>query len=545
MQTLTTTRPATTTSPAAAVASPEPDIALCDLIRARSVVLGDRSYIEHARADGSLSFRQLEGSMEQWRALLGGVRARGLTTIGLVISDPVAFADAFLGAVSAGFWVAPLDPSMPVSGSGGLAVTLTRTGVDLVLADHPAPAGIEGEWIELDRLEHLQDGRVTRPGATAPQRAGAGGVVLSSSGTTGTPKVVRLSQEQLLHTARSVASHLELKGEDRGFNPLPLFHINAEVVGLLSALVAGSSLVLDDRFHRSDFWDLMASRSITWINAVPAIVSRLGTLGPDETVPPAVRFIRSASAPLPVAVADRFEASTGIPVLETYGMTEAASQITAHPLSVSRRAGSVGLPVGLELRIVRQTEPVGSPLEAPAFHIGHVEIRGVSVIDRYVGDTHQDRFHPDGWLRTGDLGHKDADGFVYLDARTDDVINRGGEKVLPREVEEVIGADPMIAAVAVVGRDDPELGQVPVAFVVLRTVDEAEGATGDGSKDAEVVAQETATRLAKVLERDLVRAKRPVALCIVEALPAGATGKVKRRLLTTPDVPVLYHFDLR
>ena len=544
MQALTTRRPVVTDDPGVeGLAAPaEPDIALCDLIRARSVELGDRTYVEHARAAGSLSFRQLERSMERWRASLGGVRARGLTTIGLVISDPVAFADAFLGAVSTGFWVAPLDPSLPCNGSGGLAVALSRTGVDLVLADHPAPAGIDTEWIELDRLEHLEDGRATLPGATAPQRAGAGGVVLSSSGTTGTPKVVRLTQGQLLHTARSVASHLQLQSEDRGFNPLPLFHINAEVVGLLSALVAGSCVVLDDRFHRSGFWDLMASRSITWINAVPAIVSRLSVLGPEESVPPAVRCIRSASAPLPVATADRFEASTGIPVIETYGMTEAASQITAHPLSVPRRAGSVGLPVGVELRIVRQTEPVGSALEAPEFHIGHVEIRGASVIDGYVGDTHQDCFHPDGWLRTGDLGHKDADGFVYLDARTDDVINRGGEKVLPREVEEVIGADPMIASVVVVGRDDPELGQVPVAFVVLHPAD---GVSGDEAPDADVVAHETATRVAKVLERDLVRSKRPVALSVVEALPAGATGKVKRRLLQTPEVPVLYHFDLR
>ncbi len=166
----------------------------------------------------------------------------------------------------------------------------------------------------------------------------------------------------------------------------------------------------------------------------------------------------------------------------------------------------------------------------------------MSVIDRYVGDTHQDRFHPDGWLRTGDLGHKDADGFVYLDARTDDVINRGGEKVLPREVEEVIAADPMIASVVVVGRDDPELGQVPVAFVVLRPADVG---AGDQAPDADVVAQETVTRVAKALERDLVRSKRPVALSVVEALPANATGKVKRRLLETPEVPVLYHFDLR
>jgi acyl-CoA synthetase (AMP-forming)/AMP-acid ligase II len=521
--------------------APEPAVALCDVIRARSVMVGDQNYVEHARAADAMTFRQLEGNMERWRALLSAARARGLSTIGLVVSDPMEFANVFLGCVSAGFWVAPLDPSLPARGGGGLGVNLARTGVDVVLADRPAPAGIESEWIELDRLDQLQDGRVTRPGATAPQPAGAGGVVLSSSGTTGTPKVVRLGQDKLLHTARCVAWHLELGPADRGFNPLPLFHINAEVVGLLSTLVAGSSLVLDDRFHRSGFWDVMAERSITWINAVPAIISRLGTLRPGETVQSGIRFVRSASAPLPVVVADRFEDGTGIPVIETYGMTEAASQITAHPMSQPRRPGSVGLPVGLELRIVRQSEPVGSALEAPEFHIGHVEIRGVSVIDGYVDATHQDRFHPDGWLRTGDLGHKDADGFVYLDARIDDVINRGGEKVMPRDVEEVIGTDPMVASVAVVGRDDLEMGQVPVAFVVLRPSD---GGAGDELPDPRVAA-EAAERITKVLEREFVRAKRPVALCVVGQLPAGATGKVKRRTLGTPEVPILYTFDLQ
>jgi oxalate---CoA ligase len=532
-----------TRMPAASAApAPEPDVALCDVIRARSVLLGERSYIEHARGGETLTFRRLEERMDRWRGLLGGIRARGLTTVGLVIGDPVAFADAFLGAVSAGFWVAPLDPSLPVTGEGGLAAALARTGVDVVVADGPAPQGIDTAWVELDRIDQLEDGRVTRPGATAPQRAGAGGVVLSSSGTTGAPKVVRLGQDKLLHTAAGVASHLELGPEDRGFNPLPLFHINAEVVGVLAALVAGSSLVLDERFHRSGFWDLMGRRSITWINAVPAIVSRLSALGPDETVPRSIRFIRSASAPLPVAVADRFEASTGIPVIETYGMTEAASQITAHPLSVPRRPGSVGLPVGVELRVVRQSDPVGSPLEAPEFHIGHVEIRGASVVEGYVGGTHQDRFSPDGWMRTGDLGHRDADGFLYLDARTDDVINRGGEKVLPREVEEAIGADAMIAAVAVVGRDDPELGQVPVAYVVLRPVAGDDGGEHPASR---LDGREVADRIKKTLERDLVRAKRPVALCVVEAMPAGPTGKVKRRLLDSPEAPVLFRFDLR
>ena len=141
-------------------------------------------------------------------------------------------------------------------------------------------------------------------------------------------------------------------------------------------------------------------------------------------------------------------------------------------------------------------------------------------------------------MRTGDLGHRDADGFLYLHARVDDVINRGGEKVLPREVEEAIGADPMVASVAVVGRDDPELGQVPVAYVVLRA---AAGDDGGDHAASRLEAAETADRIRKALERDLVRAKRPVSLSVVERMPAGPTGKVKRRLLGSPEAPVRLH----
>ena len=522
--------------------SREPDLPLSDLVRARSVTLGEQGYVEHARDGRVLSFRQLEGSMERWRAKLSGARARGLTTIGLAISDPLAFADAFVGAMAAGFWVAPLDPSMPWSGKAGLAAAMTRTGAEVVVGDRPAVAGVGEDWVELHRLGGVDDGPVTRPGATAPRLPDAGGVILSSSGTTGTPKVVRLGLDQLLYTARCVASHLELGPDDRGFNPLPLFHINAEVVGLLATMVSGAGLVLDDKFHRTAFWELMELRSITWINAVPAIISRLGAPGPEEKIPTGIRFIRSASAPLPIAAAGRFEDSTGIPVIETYGMTEAASQITAHPLGVPRRPGSVGVPVGVELRIVDQAEPVGGVRPPAEGQSGHVEIRGPSVIATYVGDAHQDRFDSDGWLRTGDLGHVDDDGFVYLDARTDDVINRGGEKVFPREIEEIIGADPMVAATAVVGREDPELGQVPVAFVVLRG---PEDPTGGDAATFGLIARETTIRVGAALEANLVRAKRPVALCVVHALPAGATGKVRRRELDTAAVPVLYTYGLR
>jgi acyl-CoA synthetase (AMP-forming)/AMP-acid ligase II len=500
---------------------------LGELVRHRSAELGERVYVEDARSDTVLTF----GVLEHWRTAFARSPLRAGTTVALSVSDPLLCAAAFVGAMASGLWVAPLDPTSPNTGPSGLASLAARVGADVVLSDRAAPAAAPScPWVE---LASLAPGPIASfdPAEPVPVAA-SGGVILSSSGTTGPPKVVRLHQDKLLHTARCVVDHHQLTERDRGFNPLPLFHINAEVVGLLSTLLAGSCLVLDDRFHRTGFWPLMGARRVTWINAVPAIISRLAELRPDETVPAGIRFVRSASAPLPVATADRFETATGLPIVETYGMTEAASQIAAHPLSVPRRAGSVGLPVGLELRVVRDDAGAAGPAACLPGEVGEVEIRGGAVIEAYCGGEHADRFRPDGWLRTGDLGQRDADGYLYLVARTDDVINRGGEKVFPREIEEILSADPAVASVAVIAQEDPELGQVPVAFVALPGL-----GTGDVEEIARVVA-----RLNETLARSLVPARRPVALHVVAAMPAGATGKVRRRALREPGLAVLHTF---
>jgi acyl-CoA synthetase (AMP-forming)/AMP-acid ligase II len=189
-------------------------------------------------------------------------------------------------------------------------------------------------------------------------------------------------------------------------------------------------------------------------------------------------------------------------VLETYGMTEAASQIAANPLDGPRRPGSVGLPVEAELRVVRPDD------EACAAHeIGSVEIRGAGVVPGPL---------PGGWLVTGDLGYLDADGFLFLTGRVGDVINRGGEKVFPRPVEEELLRDTDVVEVAVVARPDPVLGSVPVAFVVPR-----------GPEHAAALA----TRLRARCDEHLTKARRPAAVHIVHALPTGATGKISRRLV--------------
>jgi acyl-CoA synthetase (AMP-forming)/AMP-acid ligase II len=230
----------------------------------------------------------------------------------------------------------------------------------------------------------------------------------------------------------------------------------------------------------------------------------------------------------------RFEANTGIPVLETYGMTEAASQIAANPLGGRRKPGSVGQPVGVELRIVplEQWDGAESSEERVDGTVGEVEIRGPSVIATYDSAEHRDRIDAQGWLRTGDIGYLDEEGYLFLEGRIDDVINRGGEKMFPREIEEAILKDPAVAAASVVGQRHPELGEVPIAFLVLH---------GVGGESDRGLARQVVARIRQNLEKDLVRTRRPAEMHVVLQLPVGATGKVQRRALKDHDMLVIYY----
>jgi acyl-CoA synthetase (AMP-forming)/AMP-acid ligase II len=331
-------------------------------------------------------------------------------------------------------------------------------------------------------------------------------VLLSSSGSTGEPKQVLLADAQLAHVAGAVATSHGLGRDDVGYCPLPLYHVNAEVVGLLATLRAQGMLVLDRRFSRRAFWDTVDRFGATWVNGVPAILALLAEQPATTSDPARIRFVRSASAPLPVPVLRRFEQVHGIPVLESYGMTEAASQITVNPLEGERRAGSVGKPVGGEVRVVD-----ADGRELPAGVSGTVQIRGDGVIRAYATGVGADRFDADGWLDTGDLGNLDADGYLWLVGRSSELINRSGEKILPREIEDVLREDPGVRDAVVVGRPDPVLGEVPVAYVV-------------GSGDDPGLADRLTERTRAALPRD----RQPAELTVVEQLPTTGTGKVLR-----------------
>jgi acyl-CoA synthetase (AMP-forming)/AMP-acid ligase II len=480
-------------------------------VRARLDLLGGRrghraGYLD-AGSGETVTWSQAARQAAQWaRQLPPG------TVVGLLAARPAAFCRAYLAGLAAGVCVAPLDPRATPDEVAGLLDVVQAA--DLVVDGEEAAARFRGTGVQLwitsaAGLRCAERGHRVRLGA--PGTA----ALLPTSGTTGAPKLVPLTESQLLRVAAGIARHHRLTPLDRGYSPLPLFHVNAQVVGVLSTLVAGSSLVVEDRFHGSRFWAAADEFEVSWLNLVPAILGILAETDPPAAVSRRVRFARSASAPLPPTVQQGFQARSGIGVLETYGMTEAASQIAANPLRPSaRRPGSAGRPAGVAVRIVDADRRDLAPGQ-----VGAVEIRGRNVVDTYLGPGRAPipARAADGWLRTGDLACRDRDGFLYLAGRSDDVINRGGEKFHPRDIEEVLLADPRIRSAAVVGRPHRVLGEEPVAYVV------AEPARADRGD----LAGELLARCRQLLSPH----KQPAGVIVVGALPAGPTGKPDRRAL--------------
>ena len=476
---------------------------------------GDAPYLEDTAlkdtalkdtAGGTLSYAGLHRSTRAWARRLDRAGIAPGAAVALRWPDPLGYATALVAILGAGRVVVPLDPAAPAAELARV-LAVARPEAIVAASDQGLPPGLA----VLGPPEVPVDVPARRD-IDATSRAG--GIFLCTSGTTGTPKGILLREDQLAHVAGAVAGHHRLTPADRGYCCLPLFHVNAEVVGLLATLAARACLVLDRKFSRRGFWPLIAERQITWINAVPAIITVLAMDPPAEPVSGRIRFVRSASAPLPPVTLKRFEDAFGLPVVETYGMTEAASMITANPVDGPRKAGSAGRPADTEVRVAERIGSRYLPVRAGA--VGRVQIRGRGVIREYATGGPAGAIDPEGWLDTGDLGHLDQDGYLFLAGRSDDVINRGGEKIYPREIEDFLLAQPGVGWAAVIAARDEVLGERPVAYVVP---------AGPGQWPE----MEEALRAACAAA--LPRPKRPTAFYLVRELPLGPVGKVARHRL--------------
>jgi acyl-CoA synthetase (AMP-forming)/AMP-acid ligase II len=444
--------------------------------------------------------------------------------VAIVLPNGPEMAVCFLGVASA-CTAAPLNPAyreeefefylsdlkarllIVLAGPPTAAVAAaTRLGIPVAQL---APAVEAGAG--MFRLEAAaMDG--TRPAATHDMAAEEdAALLLHTSGTTSRPKLVPLSQRNICVSAHNVRASLALTAQDRGLNVMPLFHIHGLIAGLLAPLAAGGQVFCTTGFDALHFFRWMAETRPTWYTAVPtmhqAILGRAQQQAGVIRATP-LRFIRSSSSALPPQVIQALETTFGAPLIEAYGMTEAAHQMTSNPLPPGKRKpGTVGVAAGPEVGIM----DAGGILLAPGA-TGEIVIRGPNVIAGYENNpgANAEAFS-NGWFRTGDQGVMDALGYVSITGRLKEIINRGGEKVSPREVDEILMDHPAVLQVVTFALPHDKLGEEVGAAVVLRQ--------GANASDKEL-REFAAARLAAF--------KVPRRIFFLDEIPKGPTGKLQR-----------------
>jgi acyl-CoA synthetase (AMP-forming)/AMP-acid ligase II len=460
---------------------------------------------------------------DQVVATISSLNALGVgrdDAVAIVLPNGPEMAVAFL-AIAAGATTAPLNPGYTAdefefylqdlaarllvveAGSTSVAVPVARK-LGIPVAELKVPPGASAGQFALQGAS----GKAHRPG---PAAAGDAALVLHTSGTTSRPKIVPLTHVNVCTSAENIALSLALTPADRCLQVMPLFHIHGLIAAVLSSLSAGASVCCTAGFNALQFFAQLRDVQPTWYTAVPtmhqAILARAERN--RETIEAApLRLIRSSSASLPPQVMTAMEATFGCPLLEAYGMTEAAHQMTSNPLPPGGRyAGSVGVAAGPEVAIM---DDQGTLL--PAGEVGEIVIRGRNVTPGYRNNPAANATaFTAGWFRTGDQGVLDVSGYLRLTGRLKEIINRGGEKISPREVDEVLLDHPAVAQVVTFAMPHPMLGEEVAAAVVLKPGVEA-----------------TERELRKFAGERLADMKVPRKILFLEEIPKGATGKLQR-----------------
>jgi len=453
--------------------------------------------------------RQVRAAADAFAA--AGIRRGDRIAIALPNGLPVIV--SFLAAAIAGT-AAPLNPAYRYE---EFCFYFEDTGARLLVvppegAEEARRAAAGKIPLAVAELDASGEVRIAAPGGSASASAPQPGdiaLILHTSGSTGRPKRVPLQHRNLAVSAHNIVNTYRLTAGDVSLCLMPLFHVHGLVASTLSTLLSGGTVVAPARFNPLSFWRIVREHGATWYSAVPTIHHLiLARSGGSEKPAGAesLRFVRSCSAALPVEMAGKIEALTGVPVLEAYGMTEASHQMASNPLPPEQRKfGTVGPGTGIEIGIMTDT---GDLLASGAK--GEVVIRGPSVIEAYENNPEANaKSFVNGWFRTGDEGLLDADGYLRLTGRIKELINRGGEKIAPLEIDEVLLAHPSISEAVAFGVPHPTWGEEVAAAVVLRAP----------ATEADL--------LAHCRER-LADFKCPRKLYIVESIPRTATGKVQR-----------------
>jgi acyl-CoA synthetase (AMP-forming)/AMP-acid ligase II len=480
---------------------------LRDVLAAHLARRPDELFLIAPETGRVLTYREID---RQARLLARFLRMKGLRRgdkVGLYAHNGYQSALLFLATMIGGYVIAPINllaqrsqlayvldhcdckllfTSREHERPLGDALAEVRRGIEVIVIDSDAP-----ELFVENELPETEFERVA-PGDPA--------LLMYTSGTTGTPKGALLTHANLLASARAVAAWHGLTPQDRCLSSLPIYHINGQVIATVTPFVSGGSVIAPHRFSVGSWWDFAERHRATWINMVPTIIAYLLNAADAKRNYrfPGVRFGRSASAPLPPEQHRAFESTFGISVIECMGMTETASIVFANPQDAARRKiGSVGLPCGVEAKVVE----------------GEIRLRGPNVMAGYYKSPGQTAlaFDADGWMRTGDLGERDADGYYFITGRLKELIIKGGENIAPREIDEALLKHPAVLEAAAVGVPDANYGQDIRACVVLKPG-----------------ARLSMEDLRAFCVAELGRYKTPREFRFLAELPKGPSGKVQR-----------------
>ena len=453
-----------------------------------------------------------------------------LNALGIGRNDPVAvvlpngpeMAAAFL-SIAAFATCAPLNPAYQAR---EFEFFLSDLGAKaLVTYKDPYPRALEAAanlQIPVVQLEKTGDGKAgtfTLAGYSQSQNKRSGpadpadtALMLHTSGTTSKPKLVPLTQTNLAASAENISRTLMLKPADRCLNIMPLFHIHGLMAALLASIHAGASVVCTTGYDATLFFNWLKLHRPSWYTAVPTMHQAiLGRAAADPTVLEGVylRFIRSSSASLPPRIMRDLERTFRAPLVEAYGMTEASHQITSNPLPPGERKwGSVGQATGPDVAIMAED----SHDLAANGETGEIVLRGPTITAGYAHNPEADaKAFADGWFRTGDQGYFDQDGYLFITGRLKEIINRGGEKISPREIDEVLLNHPAIFQAVTFAVPDEVLGE-DIAVAII-------------PKEGQSISQQEVRRY---VSRHLAPFKIPARVVFVETIPKGATGKLQR-----------------
>ena len=472
-----------------------------------------------SQPDGrQFTYSQFADAVARTAALLAGEGVAKGDVVSLLMPNSVEYVIAYFACWRLGALAGPINShlkeqeiSYVVSNSEAKALLVGSEFLPVInqLRDLPT---LNAVILFDDEAQATRD--FTKVEATADVTLDDEAIIIYTSGTTGKPKGCLLTHGNVVANARQISQWLGFNESDRLLTMMPLFHMNAVSVTTMSAIYAGGSSVVSPKFSASRFWQIVSDYKITSFGSVATMLSMLLTTYP-EGVPAGLqteqlRFAMCGSAPVPAETIKRFEETFHCLVIEGYGLSESTCRSTFNPPDENRRAGSCGLPIGNEMRVVDDDDT-----EVADGQLGEIVLRGDNVLKGYYKNPEATAVaFRNGWFHTGDIGYRDSEGFYFIVDRKSDMIIRGGENIYPREIDEVLYQHPAVSAAAVVGVPDDLYGEEVAGFVVLR----------DGGEASE-------RELIEFCKARLADYKCPKTIRFVKDIPKGPTGKLLKREL--------------